>query len=34
MVMLKSFLAAAFFFTLYWPDTPPDAALITELQAA
>lgn len=34
MVMLKSFLAAAFFFTLYWPGTQPDATLIAELQAA
>lgn len=32
--MLKPFLTATFFFTLYWLDTPPDAALITELQAA
>ena len=33
MVMLKSFLAAAFFFTLYWPGTQPDATLIAQLQA-
>ena len=34
MVMLKSFLAAAFFFTLYWPGTQPDATLIAQLQAS
>ena len=34
MVMLKSFLAAAFFFTLYWPGTQPDTTLIAQLQAA
>nr|WP_314384226.1 hypothetical protein [uncultured Cardiobacterium sp.] len=34
MIMLKSFLAAAFFFTLYWPGTQPDATLIAQLQAA
>ena len=33
-VMLKSFLVATFFFTLYWPDTQPDATLIAQLQAA
>ena len=32
--MLKPFLTAAFFFTLYWPGTQPDATLIAQLQAA